>query len=98
MVEYEAIMENVLRVEIRTGKLTGWGARVGSDGTVKRWLSVASQSGGRITSDGEEIDYDIAIVKYADRLDDDIQDSVEMEIVTSGTSMDQLLEFCLLRD
>jgi hypothetical protein len=86
-----------LRVEIKTGRLTGWGTQTGSAGTVKRWLSVASQSGGRIISDGEDIDYDTALTTYSANLDDDIQDSAYLNVYTDSDGEPQLLEFVLLR-
>ena len=86
-----------LRVEISVGRLAGWGAQTGTAGTVKRWLSVASQSGGRIISNGEDIDYDTALSTYASNLDDDIQDSVYLDILTESQGESQLLEFVLLR-
>ena len=87
-----------LRVEIRTGRVAGWGTQVGSAGTVKRWLSVASQSGGRIMSNGEDIDYDTALTTYSANIDDDIQDTIYMIIVTESSGEPQTLEFVLLRD
>jgi len=91
-------MESDLRVEIEVGRLTGWGAQTGTAGTIKRWLSVASQSGGRIISNGQDIDYDTALVTYSSNLNDDIQDTIYLTILTENQGDPQLLEFVLLKE
>jgi hypothetical protein len=91
-------MKSDLRVEIVVGRLTGWGAQTGTAGTIKRWLSVASQSGGRIISNSQDIDYDTALTIYSSNLDDDIQDTIYLEVLTENQGDPQILEFVLLSD
>jgi len=91
-------MKSELRVEIVVGRLAGWGTQTGTAGTIKRWLSIASQSGGKIVSNGQDIDYDTALTTYASNLDDDIQDTVYLSVLTENQGDPQLLEFILLSD
>tara|TARA_Y100000593_G_scaffold93240_2_gene187385 strand:- start:590 stop:865 length:276 start_codon:yes stop_codon:yes gene_type:complete len=91
-------MHSDLRVEIAIGRLSGWGAQAGAAGTVKRWLSLASQSGGRIISDGEDIDYNTALTKYSSSLDNDIQDTIYLDVLSQNQGESQFFEFVLLKD